>query len=134
YALKLGEYYMYLERYVEAVEVLNQAIAMAPRDIRLVYGLSTIYRDLGRPRPDEVSSIYAPSFLETIPESMRWRFVASPTIEDACSSLGLSARTARQLAAEHLSRVLGMNIHPSERKSVEWSLEIIQEDIQKGNR
>lgn len=134
YALKLAEYYMYLERYAEAIEVLDQAIAMAPTDVRLVYALSTIYRDLGRPRPDEAKAMYAPGVLETIPDAMRWRFVASPTIEDACSRLGLTAQDATRLAAEHYSQVLELNVHPSERAAVEESLRIMREDLQARDR
>ena len=124
YALKLSEYYMYLERFVEGVEVLKQSIAAAPTDVRLLYALGTIYRILGRARRDEAETMFAPGVLD------RGVFLASPVIEDACSHLRLTVEDARKLAAEHFSQVLKLNVHPSERASVEESLQIMREMLQ----
>ena len=130
YALMLANFYLYLERYVESVEVLRQAISVTPTDVRLVYALATVYRALGRPRSAEAERMYAAAVLEGVADPVRQGFVASPAHEDACSRLGLTADDARRLAAEHFSKVLEMNVHPSERASVEESLQIMREMLQ----
>ena len=127
FALRLAESCLFLERYVEAVEILEKATEEAPTDIRLAYALSTVYRALGRPRQQEAELMYARQMLEAPPDQLRHRLVASRAIEDACSRLGLTADDARRLTAEHLSRVLVLDVHPSDRSHVEETLQIDQQ-------
>jgi tetratricopeptide (TPR) repeat protein len=127
YALKLAEYLMFLERYVDAVGLLKEAIARplpSPDYIRLSYAAATLYRILGRPRAGEAEHMFAPGMIE------KGIFVATPSIEDACSRLGLMAEDARRIACEYFSQVLKLDLHPDERPMVEESLQIMREMVQ----
>lgn len=120
FAYKLSEYYMFLEKFADAVALLGAAILQTPGDVRLTYALATIYRILGRPRIEEALRMRSPT--GTIA-------AATPAIEAARSALGLTAQDALRLARERFARVLSMNVHPNDRPEVEESVRAVSEKL-----
>ena len=120
FAYKLSEYYyMFLERFVDAVRVLEDAIARTPGDARLFFALATIYNILGRPGANQTVRVSPPHGTTVA--------VATPAIEASRSSLGLTAQDALRLAGNHFSQLLSMNVHPGERRLIEQSLRAVEE-------